>query len=341
MFVLRLGPDGSIGWTHGFGGYPGPATNLFDRMPSDGTGGFFLAGGMPTHDDFGAQAFRTDSSGKSVWGENIGAAAGDRTSFQGAIEAPQGGLLLWGQTPHASGSAQDPYFVDLAHGGQTLWTRQFTTVSGQQVAGVSALDGGWLVSLEPPFRSFPASALVVARLDSGGAVPWIRSYPYGTANNQGFATVVPAANGGFFVLGDDSYDDPGPIQVIRIASDGSVLWRNGYTAPRALRLTAKLPTADGGLLLGGTVPSPDRMLALRITSTGDASLARTYVTPSNAQTGLDFALPTADGGFLLAGSSSVSSECGFSCIENKAAIYLVKTDAYLQTGALERLHVEP
>ena len=178
--------------------------------------------------------------------------------------------------------------VDAAGG--LIWAKQFpfqpqrnwlrVTDIAEDGAGGLYLTGGYGENASNPSEDADA---VVSRLDPAGKVLWMRRF--GDAGRGEMPRLLMPYGGGLVVAG--STWDPPPtshwrLWVMRLDSDGNVLWAQEYPVTNAAQFAASahplsaLQTPEGDLVFGGTLEdAPSRAFFLKIKP--DGSLPSTPV----------------------------------------------------------------
>jgi hypothetical protein len=174
-----------------------------------------------------------------------------------------------------------------------------------------------------------------ARLRKGAAparTTWVRTYRReGTLTLSGVGVIygfrmVPANDGGFFLLGHTSVAIPASYDscVLKVDPAGSIEWqrvlRQGPGAGNTQFLHSISPTSDGGCVAGGVCDSG--VLAMKFEADGDVAWRRSFDREDAREEFADLR-QTSDGGYVLLASSGLEDTMG---IVNDRDILLVKLD---------------
>jgi len=147
---------------------------------------------------------------------------------------------------------------------------------------------------------------------------------FGGTGSDNCRSVMPTSDGGFLLGGDSSSDVSGnktsanyggaDFWLVRVDADGTKLWDRSFGGSGSESLGRGLvPTADGGVLMGGTTTSGisgnktspglggDDYWLVKVDANGNKLLDRTL--GGSADDVLSAVISTSDGGFLLAGVS--------------------------------------
>ncbi|MGD8998031.1 MAG: hypothetical protein PVH80_07970 [Anaerolineae bacterium] len=167
---------------------------------------------------------------------------------------------------------------------------------------------------------------------------WTRTY--GGDRNAVVGGVLPAADGGYFIVGTTNLafepERQGDVYLIRTDTTGEILWErtyggDGYDGGQAIAWAE-----DGNLLIAGVTTSfgvegVDAYL-LAVDADGTELWARTYGGPLDEFTGAIG--PAADGGYVLAGNIvdpddviADAGTAGYGGFEGRSNLYLLKVDA--------------
>ncbi len=139
-------------------------------------------------------------------------------------------------------------------------------------------------------------------------VEWERWLGPGISHGDG--TVQPTTNGGFIAVGE---------RLIRTDSEGNIVWAKTYDGPLYPGSGVR-ETADGGFIVGGSIPRADDLLAVRLFKTdGDGELLWEWIGEREAETAGFDVVETSDGGYVVAGRTAIDGP-------RDRRAYLAKTD---------------
>jgi uncharacterized delta-60 repeat protein len=151
----------------------------------------------------------------------------------------------------------------------------------------------------------------ILKLDSGGSVDWQKAYGSNKSGYYGGSyaySVGQTSDGGFIVAG---YTDAfgaggGDFWVLRLRSNGSVIWQRTYGGTGYDGAYGVQETSDGGFIVAGTTTSFGvggyDFWVLKLNSTGGVAWQKTY-----GGSGNDYASSvqeTSDGGFIVVGRTN-------------------------------------
>jgi uncharacterized delta-60 repeat protein len=165
-------------------------------------------------------------------------------------------------------------------------------------------DGGYVVAgLTESFGAGEKDAWIL-KLNAGGTVEWQKTY--GGAGPDEIYSIRQTSDGGYIASGSMSPIGAGEsaegIWVIRLASDGAILWQKLYGNARPGRADSIQQTADGGYVVAGGVDlggERSAALVLKLASDGSTAWQSTY---SGQQPEEAYSIvQTTDGGYIVGG----------------------------------------
>ncbi|MCB0548646.1 MAG: hypothetical protein KDD19_13790 [Phaeodactylibacter sp.] len=170
-------------------------------------------------------------------------------------------------------------------------------------------DGGFIAV---GTRSLPTGAvrdyLHLKKTDAVGAVQWEYSYREGAIGQDAGLGVVLAPGDGYYALGTTSADGwQFSILLLRLDAMGDTLWTRSYAYQDTLatNLGGYDVTDDGGLILAGSVTTPDSTngaYLLKIDAAGNKLWEKFYGWPgNNPYPVMEDIVQLDDGGYIAAG----------------------------------------
>lgn len=299
--------------------YSGPTASFFASSVKQTTDGGFIVAGL-TSSSIGAETWllRLDATGTIVWERGYAGTICNVCFFPSllfglphAVQTPDGGFVVESTTNISStispiSIAAMVFKVDTA--GSLVWQRAFTgtgNATGESIDTTS--DGGIVVAgitgtaVGNPVPGATSVALVL-KLDSMGDLLWEKTYSGLGASEADF--VGHTSDGGFVVAGGtfgSLFGGQSPW-VLRLNSDGSILWQNVYVENSVFFSVEQ--TSDGGFIAAGqrapTASTPQGLLVLRLDSTGAPVWEKIF----GGAVALAFSIQqTFDGGFVVAGTT--------------------------------------
>ncbi|MEO0146031.1 MAG: hypothetical protein ABIM19_04270, partial [candidate division WOR-3 bacterium] len=271
-------------------------------------GGFAVAGYTYS---FGAgewdfQVLRLNDLGGLIWARTFGGTNNDVA--YSVIQTTDGGYASAGYTKSFGAGGRDFLLIRLNSSGGLIWARTLGGTGDDEPYSVAqAADGGFGVAGKT--ESFGAGGydFFVLKLNSAGSLEWARAFG-GASADYGYS-ITQTTDGGFAVAGGtNSFGAGGPdFLVIRLNSDGSVVWAKTYGGPSGDIAYSIIQTSDGGFAVAGYTDSfggGERFLVLKMDSYGNLSWARTF--GMNWEDAYSI-IQTPDGGFAVAGFAVIAS----------------------------------
>ncbi|MCC6726468.1 MAG: gliding motility-associated C-terminal domain-containing protein [Saprospiraceae bacterium] len=271
-WVLKLDMLGNIEWQQNYGGAD---NDIATGVLQTADGGYIVAGGSVSFDgqvsgNHGVEdawVLRLDAVGNILWKKAYGGSLNERV--ESIQPTSDGGYILAGYSQSNNGDLTDnhgefDYWVlKIDADGNLIWQRNLGgSLSEYAFDAVQTTDGGYLVAGSSFSSDFDLTGnngfydYWIAKLDASGNLDWQKNFG-GNGEERAYDVEINA-NGAFIAGSSNSatidvngnnggYD----VWVMKIASDGSIIWSENYggmTEDRAFSIIGK---ADGGLLLSG------------------------------------------------------------------------------------------
>lgn len=165
-------------------------------------------------------------------------------------------------------------------------------------------DGGYIVAgSTKSFVDYDENAWIL-KLNGAGDVEWQKIYG-GALNDYDYASAIwPTGDDGYIVAGStESGTRYHAVWVLKLDSQGNVLWQKAYDGNNEDSAVGIWPTADDGYIVAGNTKSfadfHGDFWVLKLDGTGNVQWQKTYGGP---EWDLATAIwPTADGGYVVAG----------------------------------------
>lgn len=283
-------------------------------------GGFLVAGRTQAAGNFDAQLVKVDGAGNIVWQKTYGGLL-DEMLYTKARQTSDGGYVIAGNT--IFGTEGLWVLKTDANGNVTgaagsypgTWQKVYDGSNVDRATDIrQTSDGGYVVVGQTNSSGAGNDDIWVIRLSSSGAIQWQRTY--GGAQNDYGKAVSQTADGGFIVAGSTQSYGHGTTYnewVLRLASDGSIIWQNTYggstspATPDAVDEAQSVEqTTDGGFIVAGYTGSwgagNSDVWILKLTSVGQISWQKT-LGGSSSDVGFDVK-QTSDGGYIVVGNTS-------------------------------------
>jgi hypothetical protein len=227
------------------------------------------------------------------------------------------GYIVCGQARMQNNGIGDMLLLKLNANGDTLWSRIYGGISGDEAHCVlQTSDGGYILAGNT--GSFGPPHAIVIKTDSIGNTLWAKTYG-GPVRDQ-VSSIQQTSDNGFILAGWTQSFGTGNGNVLLIKTDGNgnILWTKVYggSGPNAdLAYSIRL-TNDGGYILAG---SGEGVFLIKTDSIGNILWSKNYGGSGGAAVGFD-ARQTVDGGYVATGWTN-----GFEGGQPK--LYLLKTDS--------------
>jgi len=263
-YAQRIGLDGSRLWTAN-GVRVGALGSGIVATP-DGLGGVLIAwldeSNGTSNSDIRAQ--RVDSTGTVRWGAEgviVCNHSSDQSPPQIAADPTGGVVVTWSDTRNVAISGTDVFAQRVLAAGTVSWTANGATVcnaTNTQIPRAITRDLGntYVIAMSDLRNSSTLSTDIYAqRMSSGGARQWgSTGVPVVTAlNDQTFPRLLPAPDGGTFVVWSDNLAVDVSTYAQRLDVNGTTQWSVGgvelIIGSHAKSFAGLCPSADGLIVL--------------------------------------------------------------------------------------------
>lgn len=230
-------------WNRTFGGPMadyGTAVTVVD-------GDYVLAGiTQRSADEIEAQLIRTDRDGNLIWNKTYGG-AGNHQVF--TVIAVDGGYLLAGCAQSCGNGDLDVYLIKTDLEGDLLWNKTYGGKGDEVGRSVIRVSDGYVIAGETNSLGQGGSDAYVIRTDLDGDMLWNKTY--GGAGSD-YGAVIVAVDGGYVLAGSTILSDSSDpdILLLRMDSEGDVLWSKTYDGAGYVEVKA-LAVADDGYVIAG------------------------------------------------------------------------------------------
>jgi hypothetical protein len=285
-------------------------TLLYDEITAIANGSnsnFVLAG--TRYDSSCGTYYRATSEGMLTYRSRIHSAG--RVQIASLVPATGGNFVACG---YRRNGGSDPGWgmlaIKLNINGDTIWTTDFRPslwYLSESKRIIPTHTGGYMIlgftrnSAAPLLRS----DFYLGKLNENGSLLWARTYGDTTVDNEGEA-ICETNDGGFLLVGNTSR--PGfplcSIRIIRINSDGSIVWNRVLPINYARYPWAQDVTQawNGGWVIAGSIDAPNlsgrNYLLIGISDSGDTTWTVEY--NSGGDGNVMRILPAIDDGYVLA-----------------------------------------
>ena len=319
-WVVRLDADGDITWQRSLGG---SGSDGFVSVQQTMGGGFIVAGDSSSNDgdvsenrgDRDGWVVKLDADGEIEWQRTFGGSRQDR--IRDIRQTADGGYVFTGGTYSKDGDILEHSFL----------RKPFQVEQNVLIWLIDMLLGPPLIRPEKhPDHPFPSSDVWIVRLDAEGEILWQRVLG-GSMNDEGNA-IRQTNDGGYIVAATSSSRGPGllglgppenrdgggGIWIIKLDSEGNVLWQRVLGGSRGEWARDIQQTKDGGYIVVGASMSSDgdvsrnrgRADAWVVKLDTDGKIEWQISLGGSGTESFSSVQQTLDGGYIVAGGSNSS-----------------------------------
>jgi uncharacterized delta-60 repeat protein len=254
LWVLKLGPDGTVGWQKCYGRVGDDVGNSIQQTTD---GGYIVAG---SRSGSGAVwVLKLASDGSVSWQKSYG--SGTDTVAYAVQQTADGGYILSGETYVVAGTyLHDAWVLKLASDGSVNWQKRYGGSGDETAFGIrQTADGGYIV-VGSKVSSSSGADVWVLKLASDGSVSWQKLYASILGSDYIHydcgRSVQQTADGGYIVAGasEITYGDY-VFWLVKLSSNGTWSWQRRYGGGSADVAYAVQQTMDGGYVMAGVTAS--------------------------------------------------------------------------------------
>jgi uncharacterized delta-60 repeat protein len=282
---VRYGPCaksfGRCTWERTFGGAQEDKAYGIATMPDDGV---VVVGNRRLLSTAGHYAWilRLDRSGKMVWEREFGGRNSDEV--YGVVATNDGGIVLAGNSRSRGAGKSDIWVQRLNKSGNTVWDKTFGGPDDDRARSIAAsADGGFFIAGYTQSRGSPEGDAWIIKIDKNGELSWEQTA--GGAKNDAVFHVTTMPDGGLIATGYKDLGDPKgfDLWVVRLNSQGGLLWDRTYGRGIFDAGTSIVPTEDGGSVVVGVTSADayrgDDAWVLRLDAHGEVVWEQTFGGP--------------------------------------------------------------
>lgn len=295
------------GFSKGYGAFAGNGQDRFTEVRATADGGC-LVGGFASS-NAGSQndllVMRMTATGALSFQRTYGGAATDEQGGS-AFPTSDGGYIIAGTR-----AALDHWVLKVASDGTITGQIVFQPGITETLSRIiQTSDGGFLVAGTDQGATAATARPVLVKLDTAGNITWQNQYDVG-AQSAGRA-VVDFGDGSYAFLSNLTGAN-GDAVVIRVNSNGAVVWAKTYATAGVDFGDGIAKTADGGLVVSGSIGTDAWIM--KLSSAGAIEWQNTY---SGGGTENAYSVAqTSDGGYLVGGDTNSSGAGGFDFLAMK------------------------
>jgi len=289
--------------------YGGEAEDVAYSIQQTSDSGYIIAGNSNSfcytlNSDF--WLLKLDSNGNVQWQKKYGKCEnyGQDEVATSVKENPDGGYIIAGYTYSSGQGDQDIWILKIDAEGNVQWQKTYGGTNSDSPSSIKlTADGGYIVLGSTTSFGAGNGDFWVLKLDDKGDVIWQKTY--GDSSDEIATSIVVTSEGQYVIAGYAFMEGKkGELRILRLASDGTVIWEKGYGEWECDRAHA-IQTADGGFAVAGYTASYGAglrdFLVLKIDDFGDIQWQKAYGGTDQEQ--VNAIQQTSDKGFLVAGST--------------------------------------
>ena len=267
IFILQLDLEQNEVWTQTFGG---PLDEFGVAWPMR-DGGYLLGGNLvdPSNivTDPGAAGYggfegrsnvflaRVDADGNELWSRTYGGE--DNVISSASVLAEDGGFVILANILYFPEPGDDILFFKVDENGNEVWSHRWDdgNLAGHDLIRTS--DGNYLIAGSNSTGDDPAnpsSDYLFIKVDPAGNEIW--SVTFGDPDMLDYSKVIiETLDGGYVGAGEytkDYYNSPSDISLVKLDSDGQLVWQNKIEMASHNMFGSILQNPDGSIVIGGS-----------------------------------------------------------------------------------------
>ena len=250
---------------------------------------------------------KLNQNGDTLWTKTFGT----NKNEGGITIAPDtngaGGYVISGWIYDSIVGSDIVCLVNISADGTLNWVKTYLKNASYGRYIQQTMDGGFLITGEAHTdSSYNYSALII-KTDKKGNPQWQKTLGNGFTNYiaNGYCSAQDSL-GNFYITGaNQGLNSGGDVCVIKLATDGSIIWAKTYGGNNSEQGRFIYATDDGNFLVFGDVfpcsgTNTSGFYLLKITSLGDTLWTKTYHSYFDFLLGT-FIMKSNDGGYILSG----------------------------------------
>ena len=273
VLLAKFQANGSLAWAQTLGGTNNDYGHALAMAPD---GSLVLSGftDFYTAGRYDVILAKFEQNGSLIWAETIGGDTGGFDVGESVVVAPDGSLVLTGETTTYSAGNYDVLIAKFQANGSLVWA--------QTLGGGAPYDYGYSLVIAPDdsilltgfTQSFGAGFddLLLAKFQANGSFSWAQTFG-GPSNDRGNSLVITPD--GSLILTGFTYSfgaGSGDVLIAKFQANGSLAWAQTIGGPGDDQGESLVIAPNGSLLLTGYMTgfgaaSPDVFLA-QLTSQG-------------------------------------------------------------------------
>ncbi|MCH7965298.1 MAG: T9SS type A sorting domain-containing protein [Bacteroidetes bacterium] len=248
VYLIKTDLIGNVIWSRVYGGSNADGAYSLQQTTD---GGFIIGAhvnsfGAGLHDVY---LIKIDNSGDTLWTKTFGGSGEDR--FRELHQTADGGFILVSETLSFGAGNSDVYLVKTDSIGNLIWTKTYGGNSSDYGYSVrQTTDGGYIIAGYTQSFGAGGTDVYIIKTDNSGNLVWTKSYG-GSSADYGYS-VRQTTDGGYIIVGyTESFGEAGDVYLIRIDSNGDLIWSKVFGGLQTDYGWSVRQTIDGGFIIAG------------------------------------------------------------------------------------------
>ena len=227
----------------------GPGSDDVWRSVEQFSDGYIIAGST---DSAGAGnndvwIIKLTELGTIQWQKTFGGKGGDTARM--VKQTPDGGFVVSGSTHSFSNGRSDAWVLKFDSGGNLQWNKAYGGPGNEFAHAIDPTnDGGYIVAGYTSGFGAQYKDYLVVKTDAGGVVQW--SKRFGGSGDDVIRYVKQTSDGNYLVAGfTHSFGTAGDIMIIKLDSNGDILWQKRYGGAKFEEPCCILEVPDGYIIM--------------------------------------------------------------------------------------------
>jgi hypothetical protein len=319
LYLTYVDSNGVVDWSRVYGGYGNDHGQAIIQVSSGdifvggATSSFQLSSGVrwdhAVHPfiewDYNFYLIKMNVDGDTYW-EKV---YGDSSSLEWctSIATSPDGFALAGYNGNNNfddpGENNEFFVVKTDLDGNMVWQNSYGTPNQDQAHSIVATaDGGFIVGGFTYEEDTNIGSPYLIKINSGGNLIWENTYGNPGVDQRIYA-MISTSDGGYAATGYSRIivdDEPSisSLYVIKINTEGVVLWENMYPQSRLTTGLSIIEDSRGSLIISGETAENGNVNITKLNSNGSLFWSQNTIVPGSGKS-----LAQIAGGYVLTGSS--------------------------------------
>jgi len=248
IFLFKIDMEGNVVWEKIYG-----EGNAKDMAPA-GEGGVLIAGEYIEGDISNIYLIKVDSSGSKEW-ERIITEKNSET-VAGIVTLTEHGFVIAGyrmiEKTYYHNSARQAFAMKVDGMGEIIWRQTYNEEGSIRIWDITSFQDKGCLIVGTTTDNDPDGDVYALKIDENGQEVW--KVVHESNSTQEAFVATSSSDGGFILAGTNGtipnsiYD----ILVVKLDSNGQVLWSTVYGGPDYDKVNSIICTEDGAILVGKT-----------------------------------------------------------------------------------------